>query len=455
MTGRNSPPQAGPIRPYEFPPVLDDSLDNGMKLRIVHNLPGRLVTAMVVLRAGETGVPRGQGGLAVLTGDALEGGTARLSSRELAARLEDIGASFGATTGWDYTTVSVSCLAEHLGRAMPLLAGMVRSPAFAPSEFQRYRAQRLATATHRRMDPGSLAADSFVRFVFGEEGTYGRPLGGTEASLGALGPACARDFAMSRYGPGQAALVVAGDVESREALELADQSFGDWDREVETPPEAVDGDGERGRSVHVVHRGGSVQSEIRVGHVGVSRFIDDFFPLTTLNLVLGGSFGSRLNLNLRERHGFTYGVRSSFATRRGAGPFTVSTSVESAVTGAAVREIFSEIVTLVEQGPAEEEIAAATSYLAGVFPLRMETTGQIASRVAATVVFDLPADYYHGYRDRVRAVTRDKAAEAAQRHIRPDELCAVVVGEAGEVAPALEALGIGPVTVHTDEGGPG
>lgn len=455
MTERNSPPQAGPIRPYEFPPVLDESLDNGMKLRIVHNLPGRLVTAMVVLRAGETGVPRGRGGLAVLTGDALEGGTARLSSRELAGRLEDIGASFGATTGWDYTTVSVSCLAEHLGRAMPLLAGMARSPAFDPSEFQRYRAQRLATATHRRMDPGSLAADSFVRFVFGEEGTYGRPLGGTAASLGALDPACAREFANSRYGPGQAALVVAGDVESREALELADQAFGDWDREVEVPPEAVDGDGGRGRRVHVVHRGGSVQSEIRVGHVGVSRFIDDFFPLTTLNLVLGGSFGSRLNLNLRERHGFTYGVRSSFATRRGAGPFAVSTSVESAVTGAAVREIFSEIRTLVEQGPAEEEIAAATSYLAGVFPLRLETTGQIASRVAATVVFDLPADYYHGYRDRVRAVTRDKAAEAARRHIRPDELCAVVVGEAGEVAPDVEALGIGPVTVHTDEGGPG
>lgn len=450
MTDRNSPPLAGPIRPYEFPPVLDESLGNGMGLRIVHNLPGRLVTAMVVLRSGETGVPGGQGGLAVLTGDALEGGTARLSSRELAGRLEDIGASFGATTGWDYTTVSVSCLAEHLGRAMPLLAEMVRSPAFAPSEFQRYRAQRLATATHRRMDPGSLAADSFARFVFGEDGTYGRPLGGTEASLGALDSAGARDFVTSRYGPRQAALVVAGDVESREALELAKQAFGDWDHDVETPPGAVDGDGGRGRRVHVVHRSGSVQSEIRVGHVGVSRFVDDFFPLTTLNLVLGGSFGSRLNLSLRERHGFTYGVRSTFATRRGAGPFAVSTSVESAVTDAAVREIFSEIGTLVEQGPTEEEIAAATSYLAGVFPLRMETTGQIASRVAATVVFDLPADYYHSYRDRVRAVTRDQAAEAAQRHIRPDELCAVVVGEAGEVAPALEALGLGPVEVHTD-----
>ncbi len=455
MTERDLPPRPGDIRPYEFPPVVDDNLDNGMRLRIVHNLPGRLVTAMVVLRAGETGVPHGQGGLAVLTGDALEGGTRRLSSRQLAAQLEDIGASFGATTGWDYTTVSVSCLAEHLSRAMPLLAEMVRSPAFAPSDFERYRAQRLATATHRRMDPGSLAADSFARLVFGEEGTYGRPLGGTDASLSTLNPACARDFVTSRYGPRQAALVVAGDVECSEARELADRNFGDWDHHAEIPPEAVDGNRDFGRRVHIVHRDGSVQSEIRVGHVGASRFVDDFFPLITLNLVLGGSFGSRLNLNLRERNGFTYGVRSSFAARRGAGPFAVSTSVESAVTDAAVREIIGEIETMVEQGPTDEEIGAATSYLAGVFPLRMETTGQIASRVAATIVFDLPADYYHGYRDRVRAVTRDQVAEAARRYIRPDELCTVVVGEAGEVAPGLEALEIGPIAVHTDEGGPG
>ena len=454
MTERNAPPRPGPIRRWEFPPVVDERLDNGMGLRVVHNLPGRLVTAMVVLRAGETGVRTGQGGLAVLAGDALEGGTTRLSSRELAGRLEDMGASFGATTGWDYTTVSVSCLAEHLGRAMPLLGEMVRSPAFALEEFQRYRAQRLATATHRRMDPGSLAADSFARFVFGEGGTYGRPLGGTAASLDLLDPVHAREFTASRYGPAQAALVVAGDVESGEALELADRTFGDWDRQVGTPPEAIEEDREREREAHVVHRGESVQSEIRVGHVGVSRFVDDYLPLTTLNLALGGSFGSRLNLNLRERNGFTYGVRSSFATRRGAGPFAISTSVESAVTGAAVREIFKEIEALVELGPTEEEIDTATSYLAGIFPLRMETTGQIASRMAATIVFDLPADYYRDYRDRVRDVTRDQAAEAARRHIRPDELCTVAVGDADEIAPMLETLGVGPVTVHSDEGAP-
>jgi len=184
--------------------------------------------------------------------------------------------------------------------------------------------------------------------------------------------------------------------------------------------------------------------------MGVHRGVADYFELIVLNLVLGGSFSSRLNLSLRERHGYTYGVRSSFAPRRGPGPFAVSTAVENKVTGAAMGEILREIAALVDAGPTREEVEAATSYLAGVFPLRLETTGQIASRIAEMVVFDLPEDYYRRYRDRVREVTVEQAAEAARRHIRPAELCTVVVGDANAVVPQLEGLGIGPVTVHEE-----
>ena len=452
MTDRNTPPLPGPIRPYEFPPVVDERLGNGMGVRVVHKVPFRLVTVMVVLRAGETSVPAGHGGLAVLTGDALEGGTKRLSSTELARGLEDIGASFGAAAGWDSTTVAVSCLAEHLVDAMPLLAEMVRSPAFDAAEFDRYKAQRLATAAHRRMDPASLAAESHARFVYGEGDTYARPASGTAASLIAIESGHARDYAAARYGPDQGAVVVVGDVEREEVFRLADQGFGDWSQRVAPPPEAVVVGRAPERTVHVVHRPGSVQSEIRVGHIGVSRFIEDYLPLTVVNLVLGGSFSSRLNLNLREHHGFTYGVRSTFAARRDRGPFVVSTAVENSVTAAAVREIFKEIEVLAESGPTGEEVDAATSYLAGVFPLRMETTGQVASRIAGLIVFGLPVDYYRSYRDRAREVTRDQAADAASRYIRPGDLCTVVVGDADAVVPGLEDLKIGPVTVHTEGG---
>lgn len=450
MTTRHTPPDAGPIRPFEFPGVTEERLGNGMDVRLVSEVPLPVVTAMVVLRAGETASPAGREGLAVLAGDALEGGTKRLSSRQLARALEDIGAGFGAATGWDSTTVAVSCMAEHLGDAMPLLAEMVRSPAFEDAEFQRYRAQRLATAAQRRMDPAALAADAHARFVFAEGGTYARPVGGTETSIGHVDADAARDFVAARYGPSESALVVVGDVDEGEALAAAEAGFGDWHGAVPPVPDPVAAPRQRERVVHVVHRAESVQSRIRVGHLGVPRSVADYFALIVLNLVLGGSFSSRLNLNLRERRGFTYGVRSSFAPRRGPGPFAVSTAVENAVTGAAVGEIFREIEGLVEAGPTRDEVEAATSYLAGVFPLRLETTGQIASGIAGMTVYDLPDDHYRSYRDRVREVTVAHAARAASRHIRPAELCTVVVGDADDVVSQLEGLAIGPVTVHEE-----
>ncbi len=450
-SARTDAPPPGPIRPYAFPAVEQGRLGNGMEVRVVHKLPFPIVTAMVVIRAGETAAPEGRGGLAVLAGDALEGGTAHRTSRQLAKELEAIGASYGVAAGWDSTTAALSCMADHLSGALPLLAEMVRSPAFTASDFERYRSQRLAAAAHRGMDPASLAADAHGRCVFGEGDTYARPLAGTSSSVAGLGPGDAHAFVAARYGPSQAALIVAGDMEPGDAHALAERSFGGWSREVDPAPEPTVSARRPGRSVHLVHRPGSVQSEIRVGHVGVARSVEDYFPLTVLNLILGGSFSSRLNLNLRERNGFTYGVRSSFAPRRGPGPFVVSTSVESAVTGAATEEIFREIEGIVEDGPTGEEVDAATSYLAGVFPLRLETTGQIASRVAGMVVYDLPGDYYRTYRDRARGVTREQAAESARRHIRPDALCTVVVGDADVVAGPLEALGIGPVVVHRED----
>ena len=452
MTTGRTPPAAGPIRPYEFPGIERRRLSNGMDVRLVSQGMGPIATAMVVLRAGETAVAAGDAGLAVLTGDALEGGTSRLSSAELAQALEGIGASFGAATGWDSTTVAVSCQAEHVVRAMPLLAEMVRRPAFEEAEFERYRQQRLATAVHRGMNPSALAVDAHARFVFANGATYGRPLGGVEGSLARLGADDARAFAACRYGPAEAAVVIVGALEPADAMAIAEEGLGGWQRHVETPPEPSARPRSRKRAVHVVHRPGSVQSQIRVGHVGVDRAVDDYFATIVLNLILGGSFSSRLNLNLRERHGFTYGVTSSFSPRRGPGPFAVSTAVENAVTGAAVAEIVGEIEGIVASGPNPEEVETTRSYLAGVFPLRVETTGQIASRVAGMIVYDLGDDYYRTYRERVARVTRADVAGAARTHLRPDELCIVVVGDAAEVAGQLEGLDIGPVSVHDGMG---
>jgi zinc protease len=204
----------------------------------------------------------------------------------------------------------------------------------------------------------------------------------------------------------------------------------------------------RERTVHVVHRPGAVQSELRIGHPGVPRKTPDYAELVVANAVLGGTFTSRLNLNLRERRGFTYGVRSRFAFRRGPGPFTVGTAVDTEVTAEAVREAVGEIARYVDEGPTEEELASARDYIAGVFPLRLETTGQVAGRVAELLVYDLPEDAWTRYREEIRAVEVETAHRAIARAVRPDQLTVVVVGDADRVAEPLEESGLGPVTIH-------
>lgn len=452
MTGRSGPPPPGDLRPYEFPEVFRRRLGNGMSMRIAPKVPFPLTTAMVVLKAGETASPAGQEGLASLAAVALEGGTRALPERELARAMAEIGAGFGAATGWDSTTVAVSCLAEHLPRALELLAEMVRSPAFETTAFDRRRAQRLAAARRRLMDPAALASDAHARFMYREGDTYARPAAGTDASLEAIRARDAQAFAAKFHGADRATLVLVGDLEPDEAAECAERFLGDWEPAGGVVPDPSAEPRARRRTFHVVDRPGAVQSEIRIGRPCIARSAADYLPLRVANLILGGSFSSRLNLNLRERNGYTYGVRSSFAARKGPGPFAVSTAVETGVTGAAVSEILREIELMAEEGPAAEEVESATSYLAGVFPLRLETTGQLASRIAGAVVHDLPADYDRDYRERVRAVTREEAAQAARRRLRPGELCVVAAGDAEAVAPQLEALDAGPVEVHRRRG---
>ena len=403
---------------------------------------------MLVLDAGEGLLDGARAGLAVLTGDCLEGGTEKRTGVELAEALETIGVGLSIVTGWDSTTVSLSCMADRLDDAMGFLAEVILQPTFPADEVERIRGQRLAAIHQREMDPVGIATTASRRLTYAEGVPYGRPLGGTVESVGPFIPDSAAGFVTARYRPAGSGLVVVGDVDARQVRSLVETHFGEWSggaelrREIDTEPRT------RERGIVVVHRADAVQSEIRIGHVGQARSTPQYFSLRVLNTVLGGAFTSRLNLNLREEHGFTYGVRSRFLVRRGAGPWCVSTAVGTDVTANAVHEALSEITTLVTEGPTEEEVGAARDYLSGVFPLELETTGQIAARIAELLVYDLPDDYYEDYRDRIRSVTLEEAHEAARRCIRPDEMTVVVGGDAEEVQGPLEELGWGPVTVE-------
>lgn len=444
---RTQRPPSGPIRSFDFPAVDRRALDNGLDLRIARMTRLPVVSAKLFMRGGEAALAHERGGLAVLTGEALDGGTKRRSGSELAEALESIGARLSVAAGWEGTSVGLSCLADRLPAAMAILAETVTEPGFPQEEVDRAREQHLAGIRQRAMDPAASADDASLPRYYAAGVPYARPVDGSAASVAPLGRDHLRGYADASYRPEGGGLIVVGDVEPSEVAAMAADCFGGWRG---APAAGKDFDVEpalRERRIWIVDRPGSVQSEIRLGHVGVERTTPDYFPLSVANMILGGMFTSRLNLNLRERNGFTYGVRSRFSFRSRPGPFQVSTAVGNDVTAAAVREIVSELERLVEGGPLEAEVAAARDYAAGVFGLQLETAGQVATRIAQLLIYGLPDDYFDHYRDAVRAVTAEASAQAARAHVRPHEAQIVLVGDADAIRGPLEALDLAPVEV--------
>lgn len=444
---RSRPPEPGTIRSFDFPEVDSRPMANGLDLRVARMGTLPLVSVNLFMRAGEAALMEERAGLAVLAGDTLEGGTRRRGGHALAEALEGIGARLSVTTGWEGTSVGLSCLAERLQEGMALLAEAVTEPEFPAEEVERTRNQQLADIRQQAMDPGSMAALEIARRIHAPEVPYARPQIGSPESVASFGRDHLRGYADACWRPGRGGLVVVGDVDADEVEALAGESLGAWSGDPGLEQTFTVRPATTERRVWIVHRPGAVQSELRVGHVGLERGHPDEDAVVVLNALFGGTFTSRLNLNLRERNGFTYGVRSRFAFRSRPGPFTVGTAVGTDVTAAALREIVREMEALAEGGPTEAEVEAARDYLAGVFPLRLETVGQVAARLTELVIYGLPVEYHAGYRERMRDVTAEAVTEAARRHLKPAEAQIVVVGDAEAIHDDVAALSLGPVEV--------
>ncbi len=441
-------PGAGAPRPYHFPDFERRALPNGLRLVVapVHRLP--LVSVVVVVDAGAASDPAGREGLAVLTARALVEGTASMDAVALVERVEGLGSALDSGADWDAAVVSLTALAPKLGDAFEVLADVLVRPAFPAREVDRLKGERLAELLHLRSEPRGLAEEALARAVYADGSRYARPEAGGEASVAALTEADVRAFHAARYHPAATTVIVAGDVTADAAEALVARTLGTWDGPAAPAPAPADAPASTTRRVHLVPKADAAQSEVRLGHVGVRRDTPDYFPLLVMNSILGGLFNSRVNMNLRERHGYTYGARSGFDWRRAAGPFTVESAVASDVTVAAAKEMLIEIDRIREEPVGADELSLATSYLDGVFPIRYETTAAIASALASAVVYGLPDDYFDAYRERVRGVTADDVRRVAREHLRPDALQLLVVGDAAAVQGPLEAFAFGPIVVH-------
>lgn len=447
-------PAPGPPRDYAFPRFERRTLENGVSLVVapVTKLP--LVTVSVLVDAGAVCDPAGREGTAQLVAKLLLEGTSKYDGAELTERFERLGASIDGQADWDAAAVTMTALADNLPTAFELLGEVMRHPAFRAREVERLKAERQAELLQLRAEPRGLADELFSRFLYDPKSRYSHPEGGDETSVDAIDRDNVLAFYESRYLPGATTVIVVGDITVDRAVELTRRALGDWKGPAPERVTADDLPAHRERGVHIITKSDAPQSELRIGHVGIPRNHPDFFAVNVMNAVLGGLFNSRINLNLREAHGYTYGAFSSFDWRRQAGPFAVSTAVKSDVTDAAAREVLSEIDRIRAAAIAPEELSLATSYLDGVFPIRFETTTAIAAALAVLALYGLPEDYYDRYRERVRALTADQILSAAQKYLHPESLQMVVVGDPTAVRGPLEHLGFGPIVVYDSLGQP-
>jgi len=440
-------PTPGTPREYTFPSFESAVLPNGLRVVIapVRKLP--LVTVLALVDAGSVADPAGHEGVAQLTASLLTEGTGALTGSALTDLVEGMGSTLDAGADWDSSVVKLTTLSSRLPEAITLLARVLTEPALPEDEFERLRTERLADLLQQRSEPRSLADEKLSQALYAPTARYSMPDGGSEASVRALTIEAVRAFYTARYSPHVTTVVLAGDVSVADGMALVAQVLGSWRGAQPAAYPAPDAALVVPRAVHIVRKADAPQSELRVGHVAPVRLTPDYFPLVLCNAILGGLFSSRLNLNLREEHAYTYGAHSGVDWRRGAGPFSMDAAVQSDVTAAAVREILTEFDRMRAAPVTSSELSLAQSYLDGVFPIRYETTRAIASALATQAIYGLPADYFDTYRANIRAVTADEILRVAREHLDPSRLQVVAVGDPEQIAASLEALAIGAVTI--------
>jgi zinc protease len=417
------------------------------------DLPEReLATAVLVEPVGAADEPADEGGLTVLMARAMTEGTARHDAVGLVEAAERLGASLHAEAGWDALSVGVDVPVQRLGPALELVAEVMAEPTFPATEVDRLRDERLNDILQARADPRRRADEGFVETIYADGSPYRRPAGGLRDTVERLEAAACAAMHGRRFDPRRMTLIVGGDLRGLDVLELATSRFGAWTASPSAVPSGpVTAErAEGGRRIRILDRPGSVQTEIRIGHVGLPRRIPDFHAVSVMSAILGGLFNSRLNRVLREERGYTYGAFAGFDLRRAAGPFAARAAVNTEVTVPAIEVIFQELEGIRDRPIERSELHAARDFLVGVFPLRFETPGAVVGALSSLVVNGLPDDELARYRTEIEAVDPDAVVAAARSHVHPDAAAVLLVGNADAFLPALEAANLGPITVERE-----
>jgi zinc protease len=440
---RSRLPALGPEPAFTFPRIARRTLPNGLRVWTAEHRDVPVISALLMLPTGAADDPADRPGLAAITGDLLDEGCGDLSALEFHEALGRMGTSLDTEVGSDATLLGLTLLERFADRGLALLSDLAIRPRMEAREFDRVRELRLNRLTQLRDVPSAVAERVFVQRLYGSH-PYGHLSIGTEASLSALTVEEVKAFHDTRYDPAFATLILVGDGSHDQLAALGEQAFAHWpssahrrraDRSTPAPPPPID-------RLVMVHRAGAAQSEIRIGHVSVSRSTPDYHALITLNMILGGQFVSRINMNLREKKGYTYGARTSFDMRRGAGAFVLQAGVQLEATTDAVKEAIGELEAIRGDRPVTRgELLLGRAALTRGYPRNFETGEQIARGAAQLALYDLPDDYFSSFVPTVLSLTEADVTRAAATYVHPEQLLTVIVGDRDKVGPALETLG--------------
>lgn len=432
-------PRPLPAREVKFPPYEVRTLSNGMQVIAVLHHEQPAVTMRLLVRAGSAQDPAKKKGVAGLVAGLLDQGTTTRNAQEIADQIDSIGGAMGAGSGPDLTFVNAVVMKDSFDLAMNLVADVARNPAFAVEEIERQKEQILSTQQVNRNDPDYVASVVFDRLVFGFH-PYGLPGSGTPETIASITREDLQAFHRVHFVPNNMLLAIVGDVTGPEAFAAAEKVFGGWPRGEVPEWNAIDPP-EPTRRIVIIDKPDAVQTEIRMGQLAIRRKDPDFLAWDLAIRILGGEGANRLHRVLRSERGLTYGAEADTEARKFAGDFLAETDTRTDTTGEALRLMVDELSRLQRQRVSQRELSDAQAYVAGSFPLTIETPNDIATQVMNQVFFELPLEEIPTYRERVQAISPDDIQRVANEYIKPDRLSIVLVGNAKAFVPQLKAVG--------------
>ena len=445
---RTQPPPLGPPPALTLPTIRHLTLANGLPVILLERHEVPLVQVTLVINTGGTDNALAKSGLASITAAMLTEGAGRRDALQLADAIDYLGARLSASAGLHTTAVSLHTPLAELDSALALMADVAERPTFPAAELERERKERLTSLVQWHDEPRAIASVEFNRSLYGNDHPYGIPIIGMEKSLRSFSTEDLHRYYESCFGANNATLVVVGDVTADDVRPKLESSFGTWKPVAPAKVNLPAIEQVSGRHIVLVDKPGAAQSEIRIGRIGVPRLTDDYFAIVVMNTILGGSFTSRLNQNLREEHGYTYGAGSRFDFRPLPGPFIASAAVQTAVTDKALMEFMKELNAIRRPVP-DSELVRAKNYVALSFPADFQSVAQIAGELEQLVIYHLPDDYFNSYIGRILAVTTADVERVAKKYIDPENLDIIIVGDRKQIEAGVRALNLGTVTTMT------